>query len=93
MPVPTDTLRDTRKLNVIFACSTFQPFRSERDIDIWCARHDLPRGAVMGIPELAAFAADWYGDYVALPWHKRSAAEVRAIFERHHLAGSFWSLE
>lgn len=79
--------------NVIFACSTFQPFRSERDVDAWCARHDLPRGAIMSIPQLAAFAADWYGDYVALPWHKRSAAEVRAIFARHRLSDSFWNLE
>ena len=30
--------------NVIFACSTFQPFRAQRDIDAWCAAHDLPRG-------------------------------------------------
>ena len=31
--------------NVVFACSMFQPFHAEADVDAWCARHDLPKGA------------------------------------------------
>jgi len=79
--------------NVIFACSTFQPFRTERDIDAWCVAHDLPRGAVMGIPQLWRFVQDWYGSYINQPWHKRTATEVREIFHRHDLNGTFWSVE
>jgi hypothetical protein len=77
--------------NVVFACSTFQPFRSEPEIDLWCAAHDLPRGAVLTIPQLWGFAQDWYGDYVDRPWRKRTPEEVRNIFERNGLTGEFWS--
>jgi hypothetical protein len=78
--------------NVIFACSTFQPFRSEAEIDGWCARHGLPRGATMRLDALWRFASDWYGGYLQTPWRKRSAGEVAALLARHGLTGPFWSL-
>ena len=79
--------------NVIFSCSTFQPFRSDRDIDTWCTAHDLPRGAVLTIPQLWGFARDWYGGYVHEPWRKRTAAEIREVFARHGLTGPFWDID
>ncbi len=79
--------------NVIFACSSFQPFRNERDVDSWCARHDLPKGAVMSLSRLWRFADDWYGSYLQRPWKKRSPAEARDLFARHGLTGRFWSLD
>jgi hypothetical protein len=79
--------------NVIFACASFQPFRSEADVDAWCARHALPKGAVLTMPALWAFASDWYGHYLQPNWRKRTADEVRALFERHRLTGPFWSVE
>lgn len=78
--------------NVIHACSSFQPFASIDDIDPWCARHALPRGHVMTLAELWAFASDWYGAYVHAPWRKRTADEVRALFARHGLGGGFWAI-
>ncbi|MEA3041293.1 MAG: hypothetical protein QOC65_782 [Sphingomonadales bacterium] len=78
--------------NVIFACSTFQPFREESEIDPWCARHRLPRGAVMTLDALWRFASDWYGTYLQEPWRKRSIEEVRALFARHRLTGPFWEV-
>ena len=78
--------------NVIFACSTFQPFRSEAEIDAWCNRHDLPRGHVFTIPELWAFAVDWYGRYLEVPWRKRTREQTLALFERHKLTSTFWSI-
>ena len=77
--------------NVMFACSTFQPFRQRPDIDDWCRRHDLPSGAVMSLPELWKFSVDWYGDYLSKPWHKRTAEEAEAVFVRNGLVGPFWS--
>lgn len=47
------------------------------DIDPWCARHCLPRGAVMTLSE---------------PWHKRTPDEVRALFAHHRLVGAFWAI-
>lgn len=78
--------------NVVFACSSFQPFRGEEEIDDWCARHALPRGAVMTLPRLWRFASDWYGAYLQKPWRKRSAAEAAALFARHGLTDPFWAV-
>lgn len=78
--------------NVIHACASFQPFRSERDVDPWCARHRLPRGAVMPLKRLWAFASDWYGGYVDRPWRKRSRDEIRDVLARHGLTGPFWEI-
>lgn len=78
--------------NVIHACASFQPFASIDDIEPWCARHALPRGHVMTLPELWAFASEWYGSYVHAPWCKRSVDEVRALFARHDLVGEFWAI-
>jgi hypothetical protein len=77
--------------NVIFACSSFQPFASEAEIDPWCERHAMPRGAVMTLEALWRFASDWYGNYLDAPWRKRTPQEVRALLDSHGLTGSFWS--
>jgi hypothetical protein len=79
--------------NVIFACASFQPFRSEAEIDGWCARHALPKGAILPIPALWRFAGDWYGHYLEPDWRKRTADEARALFRRHNLSGAFWSVD
>jgi hypothetical protein len=78
--------------NVIFACASFQPFRREADAERWCARHGLPKGAVMTIPALWGFARDWYGGYLQSPWRKRSVEATRALFARHGLTGAFWTV-
>lgn len=77
--------------NVIFACATFQPFAHESEVDPWCERHALPRGHVMTLDALWAFASDWYGRYLETPWRKRTVSQVRALFDRHGLTGPFWS--
>jgi hypothetical protein len=76
--------------NVVFACSSFQPFHAEADVDAWCARHDLPKGAVLTLPAAWAFASDWYGQHLDQPWRKRSLDETRALFARHGLTSEFW---
>jgi hypothetical protein len=78
--------------NVIFACSSFQPFRNESEVDAWCARHALPKGAVLTMTQLWGFASEWYGDYVHGLWRKRSVVEIRALFARHGLTGAFWEI-
>ena len=78
--------------NVIFACASFQPFRAEADVDAWCARHALPKGAVLTLPQLWGFAREWDGDYVHGTWRKRSAEDIRAVFARHGLTGPFWAI-
>lgn len=79
--------------NVIHACATFQPFRSRIEIDDWCARHGLPRGAVVPLPKMWEFAIDWYGDYLRRPWTKRTPDEIEALFAKHNFGGEFWRLD
>lgn len=78
--------------NVIFACASFQPFRSADAVDDWCRRHAMPKGAVLSLPQLWGFARDWYGSYLREPWRKRSAEEARQVFQRHALTGPFWDV-
>lgn len=78
--------------NVVFACASFQPFADEADIDSWCRRHAMPRGATMSMDALWRFASDWYGSYLREPWRKRTPDEVRALFEGHGLTGPFWEV-
>lgn len=76
--------------NVIHACASFQPFASEAEVDSWCERHALPRGAVLSPAALWRFASDWYGTCLDEHWRKRSPDEIRALFGRHGLTGPFW---
>jgi hypothetical protein len=78
--------------NIVFACASFQPFASETDIDAWCARHAMPRGATMDMSQLWRFASDWYGAYLREPWRKRTPDEIRALFARHGFTGPFWEI-
>ena len=78
--------------NVVAACASFQPFAREADIDPWCERHAMPRGATMELDALWQFASDWYGGYLREPWRKRTPDEVRALFVRHGLTGPFWEI-
>lgn len=79
--------------HVIYACSSFQPFNAESDVDDWCSRHYLPKGAVITMPAAWRLAKEWYGNYLQHPWRKRTPEEVRALFDRHGLTSSFWKLE
>jgi hypothetical protein len=79
--------------NVIFACASFQPFRTRADVDSWCARHALPKGAILTMPALWRFASDWYGTYLEPGWRKRTPQEARALFRRHNLTDAFWKVE
>ena len=78
--------------NIVAACASFQPFAREEDIDPWCERHGLPRGATMSLEQLWRFASDWYGASLDDPWRKRTPDEIRALFDRHGLTGPFWQI-
>lgn len=79
--------------NVVYACASFQPFRNQLEVDDWCRRHEMKKGAVVPLPQMWRFASAWYGDYVAKPWHKRSKEEVQQVLEDHGLVGAFWSID
>ena len=67
-------------------------FRSEEEIDAWCAAQGGPRGAVVPVPRLAAMAAEWYGGRLDPDWRPRRVEASQAILDRHGLDGPFWRL-
>jgi hypothetical protein len=79
--------------NVVHFCASLLPFRSERELDAWCARHRQPRGAALSLPALQSLARRWYGNHLASDWVKWTPAEAAAIFEASGLVGDFWALD
>lgn len=79
--------------NVIHACASFQPFHNEDEVDNWCQRHAMPKGAIVPLPQMWRFASAWYGDYISQPWRKRNLQEIREVLESNNLRGPFWNIE
>ncbi len=78
--------------NVVHFCASVQPFRSEPEVDAWCARHRLPRGQVIPARQVLALARVWYGRHLDEAWVKWTVPEAGAIFEGVGLTGPFWAL-
>jgi hypothetical protein len=68
-------------------------FRSEEEVDAWCAAQGRPRGATLDVPTLQRLAARWYGDRLDPGWRPRSSAESQRILESVGLTGDLWRLE
>lgn len=78
--------------NVLYSCSSFQPFAHPAQVDSWCRRYGMPRGETMSLGKLAEFASDWYGSHLQRPWRKRTPEAIEELFASHGLTGPFWSV-
>ena len=67
-------------------------FRSEEDVDVWCARTGEPRGETLTLQQVWELSQLWYGDRMDPAFRGRTAEQVRAIFERMGMASEFWRL-
>jgi hypothetical protein len=67
-------------------------FRSEEEIDDWCARNGRQRGAVLPLDVLQRLGRRWYGDRLDPAWRPRSRDESQAILDGLGLSGRFWRL-
>lgn len=65
-------------------------FRSEEEIDGWCAATGEARGEVLTLPQTWRLARLWYFNRSRLDFRGRSAAEIEAIFAAMGLDGPFW---
>ncbi len=65
-------------------------FRSEADIDLWCERRRLARGAVMDLELIWQLAQIWYAGRAGADWRGRSAEQCQAIVGSVGLEGDFW---
>jgi hypothetical protein len=78
--------------NVVHYCATVLPFRRESEIDAWCARHRIPRGAAVPIGQVQVLGRVWYGRHMDRSWRKWTVAQARSIFEQVGLTDRFWHL-
>jgi hypothetical protein len=78
--------------NVVYFCGTTLLFRNGAEVEAWCARHGIARGAVVPAAQVLLMARAWYGNHLAPRWRKWTVAEAQAIFENAGLTGSFWEL-
>jgi hypothetical protein len=68
-------------------------FRSEVDIDRWCAAWRLDRGAVIPLEQGWQLASVWYGEDRRDPsWRRRTLEESEAVFASLGFTSPFWSL-
>lgn len=79
--------------NVVNFCSLVLPFRSEADVEGWCARHAVAKGAVVPLSQVADLGRAWYGRHLAEDWVKWTVPEAQHIFESVGLTGRFWRLQ
>ena len=68
-------------------------FRSEEDIDAWCASAGEPNGATLPIQQVWTLSKVWYGDRLSPDFRGRSLDDVRTIFAQFGLTGLFWSMD
>jgi Alkylmercury lyase len=78
--------------NVLYYCGTVLAFRSAPQVDAWCARHRIDKGAVLPIRQVWALARAWYGNHLAPDWRKWTAAEAREILRSVGLTDGFWDV-
>ncbi len=65
-------------------------FRSEVDIDGWCAATGEPRGETVPLPQVWELAQAWYGDRLSADFRGRTAEQAEAIFRQVGLTSAFW---
>ena len=65
-------------------------FRSEADVDAWCRRGAIARGAVMDLDMIWALSRVWYAGRADADWRGRSADEAQAVVDSVGLEGKFW---
>jgi hypothetical protein len=79
--------------NVHQHCAMVLPFHGAEEIPPWCARHGLPQGEAVPLPQVAELAQIWYGSHAQPDWHKWTTAEAQEIFHHAGLTSAFWNLE
>ena len=78
--------------NVVHWCSTVLPFRNAADVDSWCERHGLPRGAVLPWTQVLALGRAGYGRPHDRDWRKHPLGAAQAIFDAGGHTRDFWRL-
>jgi Alkylmercury lyase len=67
-------------------------FRSEDDVEAWCAQRHIVRGVAFDLARLWRLACAWYDDRLDPDWRRRTVRERQAVLESVGLDGPFWRL-
>mgnify|MGYP001450430810 CR=1 FL=1 len=67
-------------------------FRSEDDIDRWCAATGEPRGEATPLRQVWNLARAWYGNRMDPGYRGRSAEQAVAVFRSAGLMSEFWAI-
>jgi hypothetical protein len=65
-------------------------FRSEETVEAWCAEHGLPVRPLVTLDQLWVLAREWYANRLTEESRRPGPDEMRQIFGRLGLTGSFW---
>lgn len=66
-------------------------FRSEENVNAWCAKRDLPRRPLINLNQLWQLAVTWYGNRLTVDSRRPAANEMVSIFAGIGLTGAFWN--
>ena len=66
-------------------------FRSEGNIDAWCERRHIEKGAVLTLQQMWDLCKVWYPGRAEETWRGRSTEEAEALFRSVGLTGPFWT--
>lgn len=65
-------------------------FRSEEEIDKWCAATGEPHGEAVPLRQVWALSREWYGNRMDPGFRGRTAEQVVEVFGRAGLTSDFW---
>jgi hypothetical protein len=66
--------------NVINACNLMLPHKRQSDLDAWCQRHAIHRGAALNADKCWELSYKWYGIYLDDNWNRMTTDQVREFF-------------
>jgi hypothetical protein len=65
-------------------------FRSEAQVEQWCQVQGVAKRPLVAVDQLWQLAVAWYGNRMSPDARRPGPDEVREIFARIGLVGSFW---
>lgn len=67
-------------------------FRSEEEVDMWCATTGEPRGETLPLSKVWALSQAWYGDRMRADFRGRTIDQAMGIFAHVGLTSAFWQM-
>lgn len=65
-------------------------FRSEEEIDRWCAAAGEPRGEAVPLRQVWDLSRAWYGNRMSPDFRGRTVEQAVEIFNQAGLTSDFW---